>query len=177
MLGLAPILDFDGTVARLPVDWEGLRRRLGVSRIDDLWHVDPSRWAVVTAAETKAARRAAPIAAVLGRLDEVRGFGVLTSNSSRAVHAFFTRFPDAASRLAIVVGREELEGPKSDFARFRSGLGVCINATAEMREDGAVVFVGNASYELEFARRLSLTALDVADIVRADLESAPKGSS
>ena len=37
MLGRAPIVDFDGTLARLDVDWDGLRRSLGLGSLDDLW--------------------------------------------------------------------------------------------------------------------------------------------
>ena len=37
-----------------PIDWSALRAELGVQRIDDLWHVAPDRWDIVTAAEVGA---------------------------------------------------------------------------------------------------------------------------
>ena len=40
MLGLTPILDFDGTITELPVDWSSLRRQLGIHQIVDLWERD-----------------------------------------------------------------------------------------------------------------------------------------
>ena len=81
MLGRAPIVDFDGTLARLDVDWDGLRRRLGLGSLNDLWETRGSRrdgwmddagWRAVTAAEIDAARDAEPVAPMVAALPLLR---------------------------------------------------------------------------------------------------------
>jgi len=163
MLGHAPILDFDGTLARLAVDWAGLRRRLQVERIDDLWDRSDG-WDAVEVAEVEAAETAAPIAAVVQALSSVRCFAVLTSNHASAVTRFLDRFPDLRVRLATVVGREELGGPKTDFARFERGLQECVTANNASLADEPAVYVGDSRYELDFARALGLRVVDVKDL-------------
>jgi phosphoglycolate phosphatase-like HAD superfamily hydrolase len=165
MLGPAPVLDFDGTIVRLRVDWEALRNRLEVVRIDDLWRMESANWDVVTAAEVEAALRGPVIEPVISLLSAVSSFAVLTSNSSDAVHAFFTRYPSLQDRLAMISGREDLAGPKTEFTRFRSGMERCLAATSVARAAGAPVFVGDAPYELAFAESLGLRAINVAEIV------------
>jgi phosphoglycolate phosphatase-like HAD superfamily hydrolase len=162
MLGPAPILDFDGTVARLQVDWAGLKQQLGIELISDLWGRPSSAWDAVTAAEVQAAQAAPAVEPVLDLLVEVESFAVLTNNSSRAVHAFFDRFPLLRTRLVATVGREELRGPKTDFAIFRAGVDRCMAATAAARGGEGVIYVGDAAYELAFAERLGLRAICVS---------------
>jgi FMN phosphatase YigB (HAD superfamily) len=155
------ILDFDGTLARLEVDWEGLRLKLGVRSIDDLWAGSRDRdWAVVTGAEVAAARHAVPVAAVSKLLGATERFAILTSNSSSAVAAYLERFPELKSRVAAVAGREELGGPKTEFEVFDRGFRTCL---AALGKDSAT-YVGDRAYELEFARRLGAEAVDVASL-------------
>jgi len=165
MLGPAPILDFDGTITRLRVDWQGLRERFEVVSIEELWLGDPAKWDVVTAAEIEAALQAPEIEAVMSLLVSVEKFAVLTSNSNLSVRAFFTRYPSLQKRLAMVCGREELAGPKTDYYRFRAGMERCLAATSVARAGGIAVFVGDAPYELVFAEKMGLRAIDVAEIL------------
>jgi phosphoglycolate phosphatase-like HAD superfamily hydrolase len=157
--GHEPILDFDGTIARLKVDWEGLRRKLGVQTIDDLW-ARADGWAEVTAAEVAAAKRADPVLSVSRLLGDTGRFAILTSNSEAAVDAYFERFPALQARVATVVGREALGGPKTDFSIFERGFRACLAALGTIR----TIYVGDRSYELEFARRLGAQAVDVATL-------------
>jgi hypothetical protein len=166
MLGRAPIVDFDGTLTRLDVPWDELRSALAVARIDDLWaRGDAGVWEIVGEAEVRAARSAEPLEPVYDELVGVDAFAVLTSNSAEAVRTFVRRFDDLAKRLVIVVGREALGGPKSDFATFASGFVTCVSETIPARADGDVVYAGDMAYELDFARRLG------ARPIRVDPES------
>lgn len=162
--GAAPILDFDGTIAHLGVDWVGLRRSLNVERIDELWS-RPGDWSVVAVEEIKAAAHAVPVAPVIERLSAVRCFSVLTSNDSVAVLRFFDRFPPLKRRLRMVVGREELGGPKTEFTRFESGVLKCLSANRQEQTQERSVYVGDSQFELEFALRLGLNAIDVAELM------------
>jgi phosphoglycolate phosphatase-like HAD superfamily hydrolase len=170
-LGPAPIADFDGTIARLPVDWKALRRTLNVESITDLWALGSDRWDRVTEAEAQAAARAEPVWPVFRRLAAASGFAVLTSNSERAVRNFFDRFPAERARVVHVVGRETLGGPKEDGDCFRRGFRACVDATQELRGDAPLVYVGDASYELEFARRLGATVVCVLDLLEDEDQS------
>jgi phosphoglycolate phosphatase-like HAD superfamily hydrolase len=162
--GPAPILDFDGTIARLPVAWADLRARLGVPRIDDLWNGPADVWQAVTDVETDAAAHATPVAAVVERLAGVQSFAVVTSNSEAAVARFFADHPALGDRATLVVGRETLAGPKTDLDVFRRGYARCVEATGAARGDGRVVYVGDMAYELQFAAELGAHAIDVASL-------------
>jgi phosphoglycolate phosphatase-like HAD superfamily hydrolase len=163
MLGLAPVLDFDGTLADLEVDWVELRRSLKVDRIDDLWYRSGG-WDTVTAAEIEAATVASPVIPV-ELLSTVSCFSVVTSNAASAVHRFVDRFPVLKQRLSIVVGREELGGPKTEFKRFELGVQRCLEATDQQRTESPSTYVGDSDYELDFARRLGMRAVDVRDLI------------
>ena len=157
--GRAPILDFDGTLARLDVDWDGLRRQLGVARIGDLWEAGDSArgWADVTAAEVNAAAAADPVLPVLALIEDARHFAVLSSNSVDAVDVFLERFPTLGARAAVVVGRETLDGPKADFHVFERGYRKCVEA---LERAGGVAYIGDQAYELDFAARLGAVVID-----------------
>ena len=160
--GPAPILDFDGTLARLDVDWPGLRRRLDVRSIEDLWiNANDRRWAEVTAAEVHAATVAHQVRTLDSLLAGVKYFAVLSNNSEVAVATFLDRFPDMRRRAAAVVGRETLGGPKSSFEVFESGYAHCLHALGRPLRP---MYVGDQAYELEFAARLGAMAIDVASL-------------
>lgn len=166
-LGLAPVLDFDGTLTHLDVDWVGLRQQLGVERIDDLWSQQYD-WKAVTDAEVRAAETAELISPVATMLVTINCFAILTSNSADAVHRFFERFPTLEQRLSIVVGRDELGGPKSDFDFFQVGVAKCLAATDQVGHVEQVTYLGDSPYELDFARRLGMRALDVSQLVASE---------
>jgi hypothetical protein len=164
-LGHAPVLDFDGTIVRLPVDWSHLRRRLGVLRINDLWTLGrPDAFSLVTDMEVEAADVGEPVDVVMHELAWATSFAVLTNNSALAVRKFFSRFPDFERRLVCVIGRDELGGPKTEIEYFTPGLRQCLDATKTARADGPAIYVGDSAYELVFARRAGMTAFDVADL-------------
>jgi len=167
MLGRAPILDFDGTITRLPVDWPRLRADLGVPRLSKLWSASTESWGVVKDAEVAAARLAAPIEAVVEALGDVEAFAIITNNSSLAVHAFVQRFPDIHTRLHLVVGREELSGPKQRFPHFAAAIRLCQASLNGFLEDGRRCYLGDEEYELRFSSDLGLRAMDVRDVVAA----------
>ena len=165
MLGPAPVVDFDGSIARLEVAWAALREAAGVRRIDELWTIGaPDAWADVTSAEEAAASVAAPLSAIVTHLEAANAVAVLTSNAEASVAAFLARFPGIGRRIVTVVGRETLAGPKTDFDVFARGYQRCVDATASARGDGPVVYVGDMDYELEFARRLGATAIAVSTL-------------
>ncbi len=164
MLGPAPILDFDGTIAHLAVDWASLRRRLGVRSLDELWARQGVGWGLVTRAEIRAAATAEPVSVTVRSLEAVTSFAVLTNNSESAVGEFFQRFDTLVPRLAGVVGRESLAGSKRDPERFRAGYERCVALTAGARAGGPVVYIGDAVYERELAADLGARAFDVCEI-------------
>lgn len=164
MLGLAPVVDFDGTVATLLVPWSELRRELGVARIDELWDRADADWTAVTDAEVRAARDATAIEATRRALLVTRACAILTSNSESAVRAFLDRQPELRRLVITVVGRETLRGPKTAFDVFRHGYEQCVAATASWRGDEPVVYVGDQDYETAFATRLGAHAISVAQL-------------
>jgi Haloacid dehalogenase-like hydrolase len=163
MIGHAPVIDFDGTLARLDVDWAGLRRRLRVQRIDDLWSKGAD-WGAVIDAEVSAASTAEVVTPLATILSTVRCFAVLTSNDAGAVRRFLSRFPELENRLTIVVGRRELGGPKTDFTVFELGVRQCLAANDLLSDGEQSVYVGDSAYELDFARRLGMRTVDVKDL-------------
>lgn len=165
ILGPAPIVDFDGTLARLRLPWDDLRLRFDVDRIDQLWNSeDQDAWSIVRDAEMEAAGKAAPFEPVRAGLESASAFAVLTSNSEAAVTHFLGRFASLRSRVAVVVGRETLAGPKRDYEVFKRGFTRCVTATATARADKAVIYVGDADWELDFARRLGAQGVDVREL-------------
>jgi phosphoglycolate phosphatase-like HAD superfamily hydrolase len=165
ILGPAPIIDFDGTLARLHVAWDDLRARLDVDRIGQLWQSEnPDAWSMIREAEIMAATLATPFEPVRAGLERCSAFAVLTSNSEDAVARFLERFGSLESRASVVVGRETLGGPKDDYEVFSRGFTRCVTATATARADEDVVYVGDADWELDFARQLGAYAVDAREL-------------
>jgi phosphoglycolate phosphatase-like HAD superfamily hydrolase len=173
ILGPAPIVDFDGTVARLGVDWPALRSRLGVRRISDLWGEAASEgWSIVTEAEIAAAECAEPVRPLVDYLSRTRCFAVLTDNSESAVLRFFDRFGLAGDHLAHLAGRETLGGPKRHPEVFRKGLEACAAATSEARGANPLVYVGDSEYELVLARGMGAHVLHIRQILESPEKTA-----
>jgi phosphoglycolate phosphatase-like HAD superfamily hydrolase len=174
MLGRAPIVDFDGTLARLGVDWAGLRARLGLTSLDELWTAEPGAggggdlnsagWRAVTAAEVAAALRARPVEPMVAALARCEAFAVLTGNSQAAVDAFLDRRPELGSLCRAVAGRETLRGSKRDPATFSRGFQLCADATEQVRGGDPLVYVGDLAWELAAARQLGALAIDVTEV-------------
>jgi phosphoglycolate phosphatase-like HAD superfamily hydrolase len=165
ILGPAPIIDFDGTLARLHVAWDDLRARLDVDRIGQLWQSEnQNAWSMIREAEIMAATLATPFEPVRAGLERCSAFAVLTSNSEDAVARFLERFGSLESRASVVVGRETLGGPKDDYEVFSRGFTRCVTATATARADEGVVYVGDADWELDFARQLGAYAVDAREL-------------
>jgi phosphoglycolate phosphatase-like HAD superfamily hydrolase len=173
MLGRAPIVDFDGTLTQLGVDWDGLRARLGVSFLDELWtaanaegdgELDSKAWRAVTDAEVASARHAQPIGPMAAALTRCECFAVLTGNSQAAVEAFLDRHPELRSRCLAVAGRETLRGSKRDPAAFSRGFRSCTAATEKVRGRDPVIYVGDLAWELTAARQLGALAIDVREV-------------
>lgn len=160
MLGPTPILDFDGTITHLPVDWPSLRRRLGIQHILDIWDNHTPSWTAVTKAEVEAAMISEPLHPVFDELGKIPRFAVVSSNATVCVRTFFDRFPALGRRVALVVGRDELGGPKTDFDRFARAIWQCAAALEFREAQHSLTYVGNEPYELEFARRLGLRTVD-----------------
>ena len=159
--GTSLVSDFDGTLAVLEVDWDELRRELGVLRIQDLWELGHPGWDRVTEAEVVAARSAAPVPGGLTVALSYESLAVLTNNSERAVEVFLERMPMLANRVVAVMGRESLRGPKNDRAVFLQAmerLGSILGPT------GAATYMGDQDYELDYAKGLVAEVVDVRQL-------------
>jgi phosphoglycolate phosphatase-like HAD superfamily hydrolase len=147
------------------VAWDDLRARLDVDRIGQLWQSEnPDAWSMIRDAEIEAAIQATPLGPVRAGLERSSTFAVLTSNAEDAVARFLTRFESLEAKAAVVVGRETLAGPKDDYEVFNRGFTRCVAATAATRADEDVVYVGDADWELDFARRLGASAVDAREL-------------
>ena len=122
---------------------------------------DSAGWETVAAAEVRAAASSPPVEEVLRAIDAATAVAILTNNSEAAVAEFLKREPVLAAKVKAVVGRETLAGPKTDFEIFRTG----IHASRARRSAAPtpISYVGDMSYELDFARQLGATAVDVVE--------------
>ena len=130
MLGRAPIIDFDGTLTHLPVNWAALRSRLGVRTLSAVAPDRAAAWELVTQAEVAAATDAEVLVEVASALQSCIAFAVLTDNSESAVAAFLERHPSLARLCVLVTGRETLHASKRDPEAFERGFTLCLEATA-----------------------------------------------
>lgn len=163
-IGATPILDFDGTLTDLSVDWNALRRRLGVARINEIWSGTNPDWSAVDQAEFDAAGTSAPIGVVITELERAHRFAILTSNNALAVRRFLARYPEISNKCVLVVGRHELAGPKSSFEIFERGFRRCERAVSPKIDGASATYLGNEDYELDFARRLGAHAVHVDEL-------------
>ena len=171
MLGPAPVVDFDQTLARLELPWPKLRRAVGVTEsIDELWsRPDSGGWDIVTEAEVAAASLAEPVMEVLLPLEDALAVAILTSNSRSCGPR--VPGPVRAARSSRQRGRRARDPRRAEARlrrRSRVGSRCCVDASSAARGDEPVVYVGDADYELEFARRLGVHAVAVADLEQTE---------
>ena len=176
MTRAAAIVDFDGTLVELGIDWPALRRKLGVRSIDDVFGLeDQSMWEIVRAAEVDAAATGPAVEPVIRYLEDVTRIAILTANSSAAVEVFLERQPPVAARVALIVARETSAGPKRRRDVFERAYRLCGDALGAGPE---VLYVGDQDYELAFAADLGATVVDARELVAAaghDRSAGPVG--
>jgi len=164
------IVDFDGTLVDLAVDWSALRERLGIARMGEIWtRDDEGVFEQVAAAERDGARHGADIAVAMELVESSDGFAVLTDNSASAVAVFLERHGELAHRCAAVVGREVLLGPKRDPKTFERGIEMCMTAL-QVHDRALVTYLGDSQYELQLARAAGLQEVDVRSIAGAPIK-------
>lgn len=163
-IGPATIVDFDGTVTRLAIDWAALRSALRIDRIGDLWDRPGADWSPVTRAEVTAATSAILDPAMRSVLESRVAFAVITDNASEAIYTFFMRHADLRERLVAVAGREQLGGPKRDERCFARGYAACRDALRPFSGGQPITYIGDQDWELRFAHRLGAVAIDIAQL-------------
>lgn len=165
------IFDFDGTLFRLPVDYQALRRDLGqpaTAKIGQLLQRfldegDEEGLAVVTRHELAAVPAGSFIP---GALDAVRASGnvaVLTRNSRHAVTAALGELAEGIH----IVGREDVRRLKPD----PEGLKMILD-WFHVKPAGAVM-IGDTYHDVDAARALSVRCVVVRN-PRLDFE--PEGA-
>jgi phosphoglycolate phosphatase-like HAD superfamily hydrolase len=162
-LGVAPIVDFDGTMAALAIDWESLRRELGVGSILELWddYRNP-QWATVATAEIAAAAAAKPIMATLDALGAAAKFVVVTDNDEGAVETFLARYPELGDKALAILGRRFNGGPKRDGERFTRAFRAAETlVTDSVSGLDRVVYCGDQEYEIAYATSLGARVVRV----------------
>jgi FMN phosphatase YigB (HAD superfamily) len=167
-IGTRPICDFDGTIAVLPVSWTDLRNQLGVRSIEDLWLTDGhSGWTVVTAAERRAALAARPVLPVIRALTAATRYAVLTNNDETAVAMALDGITELEEIERLIVGRATLSASKRDPAAFERDYDMCREFL--QIDAGAVVYVGDSDYEIQFARELGARPVAIGRHERSSL--------
>lgn len=163
----AAIVDFDGTLVDLPIDWRRLRAQLGVTAIDNLFdHGSADMWSIVRQQEIRAAQCGEPRERVIELLAHVPWLAILTANSEDAVSAFLERRPDLAPRVVAIVGRETAQGPKRDEATFVAAFDRCRSRLRDCAgQDITAVYVGDQDYELRFAAALGAPTIDARRLI------------
>jgi phosphoglycolate phosphatase-like HAD superfamily hydrolase len=171
------ILDLDGTVVDLPVDWDALRgelhaelERRGVATrergvfgiLEELQRTGETATFVacsdiVREAEESVAPSGPVNAALLEWLPDGAPIGILSLNSNRAVHAAL-RDVDLPGPIVAMVGREDVLAPKPD----PSGL-LRILEMAGVPAERAVV-IGDSPGDLDCAQAAGIRGLDVEDV-------------
>jgi phosphoglycolate phosphatase-like HAD superfamily hydrolase len=164
------IFDFDGTLFDLAVDWDGLRRELGVvpggpetlgDAIQRLAATGDPLLDRVTAAEVAGvgARRIAPeVGQLLGRLSRHVALAICTRNSRHAVDRALSGVPGVpGGDQLVVVGREDVRRLKPDPEALQRALDRT-GATGE----GTLV-VGDTYHDVQAARAIGARAAVVAN--------------
>jgi len=153
------IADFDGTIARLPVDWQALREAFHVSSIEEVLETfDQSEWDRLKRAEVAAAEVAEPMMKTVSFLNESEGYVILTNNDVAAVTNFLTRFASSLARPRRIIDRNVLGGSKKNFEKFSAAVLQCSDSL-DARKSEEVTYLGDSTYELDYADALGFKTI------------------
>lgn len=159
------VLDFDGTLVNLQIDWSALRGQLGLASIQQIWSM-PERLrkrhiVQISAAEAYAAKVATIDWSRLVLLCR-SPYLVFTNNSEISVHVFLQRIVEERSSFPVpvaVVGRESLNGSKLDFSSFATNLLASIEQAFGHSVDlSKVAYYGDSEYEINYAKFLGINS-------------------
>ncbi len=153
------ILDFDGTLYDLPVDYAGLRAALGLRPEDSLGESyqryldegDEQRLATVTRFELDAVEHGRLMPGAADLLDRAGPTAVVTRNSRLAVVAALGELV----QHVLVVGREDVPRLKP----APDGLSSALNHFSCPPEDAVVI--GDTSHDVEAGRALGVRTVVV----------------
>lgn len=149
------VLDLDGTLVRLAVDWGALRARLGVASV---WSALPAHADAVTRAEVDGAARCAVNAALVAWLSEhhpATPRAVLSLNAPEAVRIALER---AGVAVGAIVGRGQVEHPKPHPE------GLLRLAALHSVGPGETLMIGDRDSDLACAHAAGASALHVSEI-------------
>lgn len=153
------IVDFDGTLINLRVDWGHLRRSLGVKSISELWNISgESQWDTVTTAEIEAVETSEINTQLIKSLQNFSQVAILSNNSNYSIKNALLRI-ESDSKDWLIFGRESIEGPKEDWGLFNR---VVRKITEQwMCSLNEVVYFGDSKYEIDYAQVLGLKVVPV----------------
>lgn len=156
------ISDFDGTITNLDVDWPALRNRFSVSSIEEvLNNHSPEKWDVIRHAEVDAAHKSTPVYPTLDILNNCENYVILTNNDADAAGVFLDNFRTEIKFPLAIIDRNVLGGSKKQFKLFNEAVLGCL-LTFEISDFSTVTYVGDATYELEYAKNIGLDTLRVS---------------
>jgi hypothetical protein len=152
------IIDFDGTLADLSGNWEGLRSSLGVRSLRDVWNFDDAIKFEMFQQIQNFEILGLP---VLPRINlKICGifekWSILTNNSEETVRVFLEscRPGFGFEEPRRIIGREILGGSKEDFLIFQSAIHEILDMHSSRAE--STLYVGDQSYEKTYALELGL---------------------
>ena len=156
---LPAVVDFDGTLVDLQVDWATLVKRLGNPTLTQQFEPrfrDRLREAEMARLATAPVNRR-----LVAELSAGGPFAILTNNSSEVVAAFLERYPELKRRCVLIVGREQLTDSKVNPVAWWSGVSRCLERLG-VAPGQRWRYVGDSAYELDHARKAG--AAQITDI-------------
>ena len=166
-MACSAILDFDGTITDLEVNWEEVRNCLGVSRISDVWRYDAnSRIRLlnkITEFELKGVRQELKLPVAL--INSFDSYYIISNNSELAINSFYygleTNERLKLKRPTMVVAREKLQGPKEDFSIFKKWIETILCNYAD-KPRSKLSYIGDQQYELDYSELLGIQPIHVS---------------
>lgn len=158
------IVDLDGTLMNLDVNWAQVRKELEVISVGELWSWPLQKrrcgWRILDAYESDAASRATLNQSALAIIKDYGSWSLLTNNGHRVacmVEQMVHRF-SPCRRASVIQSRESLQGPKESFPLFSKAIGNVRAVTGTNH----LSYLGDQDYELSYATRLGLEAIRAA---------------